>query len=108
MIKKKTQTHQVLIYIAGDSQTAKQACREFCLSEGLCVTVSECAYIYAGGEEAGVIVGLLNYPRFPTTHYKLKEKAVRLAEALRVRLCQHSFLIADSRETTWTTYHPNK
>ncbi len=56
----------VSIFIAGDYDKAHEICRAHCDAVGLCVTVTATSYIYTGGEEAGVIVGLINYPRFPS------------------------------------------
>lgn len=91
------------IFIAGDLEQAKQVCREHCMAVGLCVTVEPIAYIYTGGEEAGVRVGLINYPRFPTTTEALEAKAIDLANLLRERLCQHSFTVAGPEKTHWFT-----
>lgn len=88
------------IFIAGDLAQAKQACREFC-RRGLCVTVEPVAYIYTGGEEAGVRVGLINYPKFPSTADALQQTARDLAEALRERLCQDSYSIVGPETTEW-------
>jgi ferredoxin len=94
------------IFIAGDRDQAKQACREYCFAVGLCVTVEPVAYIYTGGEETGVRVGIINYPRFPSTHDELREKARQLASALMVRLCQHSYSIVGPDETEWFSRRP--
>lgn len=95
------QTYRAEIFIAGDYAAAKQACREFCRSEGFCVTVTPTTFIYTGGEETGVIVGCINYPRFPIQPGDLREKATRLAELLRERLCQDSYSIVCSDLTIW-------
>ncbi|MDQ0305442.1 hypothetical protein [Ancylobacter polymorphus] len=94
------------IFIAGDLEQAKQVCREYCFDAGLCVTVEPVAYIYTGGEEAGVRVGLINYPRFPSAEGELRVKARGLAEALMRRLCQHSYSIAGPDHTDWYSRRP--
>ena len=53
------------------------------------------------GEEAGVRVGLINYPRFPTTFEALQQTAFDLANMLKSRLCQHSYSIVGPAETNW-------
>lgn len=98
---KSAQTTRVDIFIAGDPEQAKQVCREFCMSEGACVTVEPVSYVYTGGEEAGVRVGLINYPRFPAPAKVIQEKAERLAERLMERLCQHSYSIVGPELTFW-------
>lgn len=94
------------IFIAGDLAQAKQVCREYCFAVGLCVTVEPVAYVYTGGEEAGVRVGLINYPRFPSSEEAIAAHAVTLAADLMVRLCQHSYCIVGPRETTWFSRRP--
>ena len=101
MRTEKSETYWARIFIAGDIATIKQACREECFSAGLCVTVEPTTYIYTGGEEAGAVVGLINYPRFPTTPEQLRAKAEALARALMERCCQHSFSIMTPDETAW-------
>lgn len=91
------------IFIGGDLAEAKQVCREHCMAVGLCVTVEPVAYIYTGGEETGVRVGLINYPRFPTTIEALERQALDLAEKLRTRLCQHSFTVVGPEQSHWFT-----
>lgn len=94
------------IFIAGDIEQAKQVCRQHCFDVGLCVTVEPITYIYTGGEEAGVRIGLINYPRFPTSSTALREKAGGLAQLLMDGLCQHSYSIVGSDETTWCSRRP--
>lgn len=94
------------IFIAGDLEQAKQACREFCFEIGLCVTVEPVSYIYTGGEESGVRVGLINYPRFPGTSGALKERADGLAQMLMRRLCQQSYSIVGADTTEWFSRRP--
>ena len=101
-----TQTIRLDIFIAGDLEQAKQVCREYCFDVGLCVTVEPVAYIYTGGEEAGVRVGLINYPRFPSSESELRAKAEGLASKLLERLCQHSYTIAGPNETVWFSRRP--
>lgn len=94
------------IFIAGDLAQAKQVCREFCFEKGFCVTVEPVVYIYTGGEEAGVRVGVINYPRFPAEAKTLRDIAVELADKLVEKLCQHSYSIAGPDETEWFSRRP--
>ena len=89
------------IFMAGDIAQAKQVCREYCLAVGLCVTIEPVDYIYTGGEEAGFRIGLLNYPRFPSDAVGIEAHAKNLADALRARLCQHSYSIVGPSQTQW-------
>lgn len=94
------------IFMAGDIAQAKQVCRECCFEVGLCVTIEPVDFIYTGGEESGFRVGLINYPRFPTTEEALHDRAYLLADDLLQRLCQHSYSIVGPRETEWFSRRP--
>lgn len=102
MIEHRLSTFTATIFIAGDLTSARECCRRFCM-EGLCVTVEPIDFVYTGGAEAGVRIGLVNYPRFPSEPAKIVETTIRLANALRDDLCQHSWLIVTSTETVWNS-----
>jgi hypothetical protein len=93
-------TFWVRIYMAGDYEQARQACREECMRQGLCVTVESASYIYTCGEEAGIVVGLINYPRFPAATVEIVDRAKQLGTLLMDRLCQRSFSIMTPFKTT--------
>jgi len=101
----RTKTYWVKIFIAGNLDIAKQVCREECYKKGLCVTIRPCTYIYTAGEEEGVEIQLINYPRFPAKtdeelmaiYYRAKEIAIILME----RLCQRTSLLMDDETTEW-------
>jgi hypothetical protein len=94
-------TVRIDIHLAGDEGVIRQACREFCRDNPRCVTVTGAAFVYTGGEEAGVCVGLRNYPRFPSTEEELWALAERLAEVLIERACQRTVLLVGDRQTKW-------
>ena len=98
-------TYIVRIYVAGDLGSAKDHLRRACYppNQGLCVTVEPTSFIYTGGEETGVVVGLVNYPRYPSTPTELFRRAVVLAKELIARLCQWSALVVASDRTLWIT-----
>lgn len=60
------------------------ACVNYCNKVGLCVTLTHTEFIYKNGTEPGVIVGLINYPRFPCEPADLYERAYALAEELKI------------------------
>ena len=66
---------------------------------GWCVTVTPTKFIYTGGDEDGVIVGVIQYPRFPTSHELLKERTIELAKMLRVELSQFRVSVVFPDET---------
>ena len=93
------------IFMAGDTATAMQVCRKYC-RVGLCVTVEAADYIYTGGAEAGFIVGLINYPRFPSDDDTIKSHAFALARELANECCQHSFTVMNADDTWWYSSRP--
>lgn len=104
MIMKQTMSFPVSIFIAGDYETALQISQSYCDKVGLCVTVSKTVYVYTGGSENGIIVGLINYPRFPTPETDIFRHALELAKSLRVGLDQQSFSIQTADDTYWYSW----
>jgi hypothetical protein len=94
-------TFWVKIYLSGPIEVAKQIIRRVCLQEGLCVTIEPTTYIYTGGEEIGYVVGLLNYPRFPTSNEALSHRAEELADELMQGTYHHSVLIVNPSKSYW-------
>jgi len=101
MITKTVKTYWVKIYVSGPIEVVKQACRQECLERGLCVTVEPTTFIYTGGEEQGAVIGLVNYPRFPTSAGSIRARAQRLALAVLETTCQHSVMVMTPEDTTW-------
>lgn len=56
--------------------------RDYVDAVGLCVTYTETHFIYTNSGEPGCIVGLINYPRFPSSPDQIKAHAVAIAEML--------------------------
>lgn len=93
----------VKLYLSGPIEVAKQVLREECMKEGLCVTIEPTTFIYTGGEELGYVIGLLNYPRFPSTPDQLEARAKTLMAALLAGTFQHSVLMMTPTVTEWIT-----
>lgn len=81
----------VRIWIAGDYDQARQACREYCSENPACVSIERIDYIYTGGEETGVCVNVINYARYPTSKERLTTMATELGNLLMKKLNQNSF-----------------
>ncbi len=96
-------THTVRLYLSGPIEVAKQTIRQECLERGLCVTIEPTLFIYTGGEEAGYMVGIVNYPRFPSSQVDLDKRALELMHKLLDATHQHSALMVTPDETTWIT-----
>lgn len=99
-----TPSYPVSIFIAGDHATALEACRAHCDAIGLCVTVTPTTYVYTGGEELGLIVGLINYGRFPSEPSAIFAKAKELALRLITDLDQQSASIQAPDKTLWISF----
>ena len=97
-VKRETPAYFARIYIAGDYNTAKQTCRQFCM-KGFCVNISKTDYIYTMGEESGVCVELINFPRFQQTNKEVFLMAVDLANKLLEDLYQASYTIVATDRT---------
>jgi hypothetical protein len=52
----------------------------------------------------GVVVGLINYPRFPAEPREIWSKAEELGKRLRDGLYQESFTIQASDKTVWFSW----
>lgn len=102
-------SYTVRLYMAGDIEQAKRLLRAECYppNEGLCVTVEPTTFIYTGGEEAGFVVGFVNYPRFPTAPAALWERASNVAHRLIPALCQWSALLVAPDKTEWLNCRPD-
>lgn len=100
IVEKTAPTYRVDIHIAGSRGAATEACREFCL-RGLCVTIAEEDFVYTGGLESGVRIGLINYPRFDNTADQILAVALELARFLIERLHQQSCSVVADDQTTW-------
>lgn len=94
-------SYPVSIFIAGDYFAAVGICQRYCDTQGFCVTVTQTTYVYTDGREAGVIIGLINYPRFPLPPDEIEKTAGVLAALLREGLGQETYSIQMPTETRW-------
>ena len=100
---KQRPTFWAKIYMAGDIDQAKHLLRAECMRNGLCVTVEPATYIYTGGEESGFVVGLVDYPRFPSSKNKISARAEHIAQLLINGLFQSSALVQTPTTAKWFT-----
>lgn len=91
-------TFTATIFVAGPYEQAAQICQRFCLT-GLCVSIKNVEFIYTGGRERGVEIGLINYPRFPSSRDDIVMKATSLAEVLIREMSQGSATVVASDKT---------
>lgn len=101
-------TFQATIYVGfregytdhlSDFQDAVDELKEYTDSVGFCVTATSTRFIYKNGEEDGVAVGIINYPRFPSDSRVLREKAIHVAKRLAKKLKQERVTVVTSEET---------
>lgn len=97
-------SYPVSIFIAGGASDIEDQCRTYCDEVGLCVTCTPTTFIYTGGEEEGYIVGLINYPRFPSDPATIWAHAETLAARLRVEAGQDSYTIQAPDKTVWFSH----
>jgi hypothetical protein len=96
MIYTKAPTYTATIYVGlkkhynGEvlsTDAAIDTIQRHCDILGLCVTVTNTHYYYTHGNEPGLAVGFINYPRFPSTVKEIRTKALDLAEQL-IKVCK--------------------
>lgn len=104
MITKETASYPISIFMAGDINAAIDYVRQYCDENGLCVTVTPTSYIYTNGQESGFIIGLINYPRFPSDPAELWATAECVGTYLRERLYQDSYSIQAPDRTVWYSW----
>ena len=92
------ETYKVNVYMGlqegydGSVRTVKdaiRAVRKYTDEVGLGVTVTPTYFVYTGGDEPGVIIGLVNYPRFPSDKVEIRKHGFELAKRLLVEFKQH-------------------
>lgn len=64
-----------------------------------CVSVTQTKYIYKGGNEPGLIVGFITYPRFPDPPERIKKLALELAEKIMLAFRQYRVSVVFPDET---------
>ncbi len=81
----------------------ERICDEFVNRVRSCVTITETQFRYVGGSEPGVVIGFINYPRFPQMPDTIRAKAHELAELLLVGLRQFRVSIVSPTSTVMLT-----
>lgn len=97
-------SYPVSIFMAGDYTRAVKICRFHCDECPWCVTVSPTTFTYTGGTEDGFIIGLINYPRFPSPPERIWHEAEAVAHRLCEALGQKSYTIQAPDKTVWISH----
>lgn len=77
----------------------RKICQDYCNGVGLAVTIKPLEFIYTDGNEPGVEIGLINYPRYPKTESEIKIDAIKLTRLLKDTFKQKRVSIVCSDET---------
>lgn len=104
-LKGEVPTFSGRIFVAGCVVTAKNICQTHVLQGG-CVNVVETEFVYTGGREKGVIVELINYPRFPKEADSIRSEAIILAGKLVEGLGQGSTTVVFTDRTVFLSRRP--
>ena len=80
-------------------EDAYKICDDFVNDVKDCVSVTETNFRYVDGFEKGVIVGYINYPRFPRTEKEILDRALLLAKKLMIELNQYRVTVTTSTES---------
>lgn len=80
-------------------EEAVKVCEDYCNDVGLGLTVWLCSFVYTGGDEPGVCVGIINYPRFPSSKDDIRRHALVLAGRLKETFRQERLTVVFSDET---------
>ena len=73
--------------------------QEYVDAVGLCVTFTPTEFLYTKGNEPGFCVGLINYPRFPSSPEVVKSHAIELARRLLLEFKQFKVSVVFPDET---------
>jgi hypothetical protein len=100
-VSKSVESWWANVFVGGNYNAAEMACREMCFPKGLCVTIEKTKYIFGGGTEDGVRVGLIQYPPFPESIEDLIHKAISVGKKIAEENHQFSFTIVTARENVF-------
>lgn len=81
--------------IARQGRTASALCRRYCDDHTVGLTIAETQFVYSGGSEPGMVVSLINYPRFPMPNSDLLMVALGLADLLLIALDQERLTVVE-------------
>lgn len=76
--------------------TTKEVCEEirnYCTEVGQCVSISPTHFAYVHGEEPGLVIGFINYARYPSSEPEIRNRARDLANRLMKKFKQYRVTI---------------
>ena len=63
--------------------------KEWCVKTESAVSITKTEFIYPHGEEPGLILGFINYPRFPLSKAEIKNRTLELGSLLMKKFNQY-------------------
>lgn len=66
----------------------EQIMQDYCDLTSFAVTITPIIFVYKGGRENGAVVGLINYPRFPSTPEDITKRSLEIAQILKNKFKQ--------------------
>ena len=78
---------------------AEKICQQYINEVKWCISITKTKYIYVDGNENGIIVGIIYYPRFPLSNKQLKNRTINLANLLMEQLNQNRVTIVFNNST---------
>jgi hypothetical protein len=97
-------SYPVSIFLAGDHAKAIVAMEHYVQQHPFCVTITPTSYVHTSGTDAGIIIGLINYPRFPAEPRTIWWEAQKIGAYLREELGQQSYTIQAPDKTVWFSH----
>jgi hypothetical protein len=77
----------------------ERLCQRYVNEVGLCVTVKPTHFFYVRGNEPGVEVGIINYPRYPKEPEEILNHALAIARRLKAEFKQERVTIVTTDKT---------
>ena len=74
-------------------RSAENTIKRYVSDHPLCVSITRTQFAYKGGWDRGIIIELINYPRFPIPFGSIREYATDLAQFLMLRYGQNRISI---------------
>jgi len=78
---------------------AEKIIQEYINKIRLCVTLTKTKFVYVGGKEDGIIIGIINYPRFPRSNKELKNITFEFAKFVKREFAQKRLSIMFKNKT---------
>lgn len=100
-VNNRAETFYANLHIAGCYEDAVKEARRFAYNKGYCVQVHKCDYIYTGGMENGLLIRVIQYPRFYKEVTQIKEDFIAFSHSMGEVLYQKSFTVEFPDDTLY-------